>query len=221
MDINDLWCSIDKSAWVAALNHYWSFVRPENLALELAMSTLDIERLRNFSAFDWYAFLEDEYFRWKYTAPNRYATTTAHLRRFVQEGRLGELDTIRQALVQLDTSNIRASLNKASEIRGLGTAGASGLLALMYPASFATVDQFVALQLRELNDLPERQELARMNPTNLSVQNGVTLIGIMRRKAKELNDQFGTNEWTPRKIDMVLWCNRPPRRNARMLRCYQ
>ncbi len=31
------------------------------------------------------------------------------------------------------------------------------------------------------------------------------MISIMREKAQELNDIFGTHEWTPRKIDMILW----------------
>ena len=28
---------------------------------------------------------------------------------------------------------------------------------------------------------------------------------IMRRKAVQPNGWFGTNEWLPRKIDMILW----------------
>jgi hypothetical protein len=44
-----------------------------------------------------------------------------------------------------------------------------------------------------------------MNPQNLSVADGVLLIGILNRKAKENNRLFSTSAWTPRKIDMVLW----------------
>jgi hypothetical protein len=211
MDIANLWDSPDDSAWADALTRYWSFVRPENLALEHAMDGLNIERLRDLNSRGWYAFLRDEYFRWKYTAPNRYATTTAQLRRYLENDGLAELDAIRQALLQLDPNDIRAGLTTAHRIRGLGTAGASGLLALIYPATFATVDQFVVLALRELNDLPEIHALQHMKPEGLSVRDGVTLIDIMQRKAAQLNRRFGTNRWTPRKIDMILWSSRQRR----------
>ena len=54
-------------------------------------------------------------------------------------------------------------------------------------------------------DLPEANALSKMNPQNLSVNDGTLLIGILKRKAKENNRLFGTSIWTPRKIDMVLW----------------
>jgi hypothetical protein len=47
-----------------------------------------------------------------------------------------------------------------------------------------------------------------MNPDNLSLINGMVLINIMFRKAKENNEIFGTDFWTPRKIDMILWSSR-------------
>ncbi|SKC69605.1 hypothetical protein [Paraburkholderia hospita] len=208
MAISDLWNSPDESGWVNTLNCYWSFVRPENMALEHAMDELNIERLRNLDSYSWYAFLRDEYFRWKYTAPNRYATTTRQLRRYLDDGSLDELDAVRQALLSVDQNDVRTGLTTARRIRGLGTAGASGLLALMYPATFATVDQFVVVSLREVKDLPETHALQQMKPEGLTVRDGVTLIDIMQRKARELNRQFRTTGWTPRKIDMILWSSR-------------
>lgn len=44
-----------------------------------------------------------------------------------------------------------------------------------------------------------------MNEKDLSIKDAVLLEGILRRKAAELNDKFGNNSWTPRKVDMVLW----------------
>ena len=87
----------------------------------------------------------------------------------------------------------------------LGTAGASGLLSLMYPEHFATIDQFVVKALREVGDPPEANALAEMNPLDLTVTDGVLLIGILGRKAKENNRLFGTSAWIPRKLDKVLW----------------
>jgi hypothetical protein len=205
MNISDLWHSSEPAAWDQALQRYWSFVQPRNIELERAMSALDLQRLKGLSPQGWYDFLHNEYFRWKYTAPNRYATTTIQLRKYIDTHSLDELDSTRQQLLKLNLNDVRSGLVTAKKIRGLGTAGASGLLSLMYPEHFATVDQFVVKALCQVGDLPEANALSNMKPLNLSVSDGVLLISILDRKAKENNRLFGTSAWSPRKIDMVLW----------------
>ncbi len=204
--IDELWHLNDPQVWSTALARYWDFVQPANLALERSLDRLDPERIRNLDAQGWYDFLRAEYFRWKYTAPNRYATTTQSLSKHAAEpGGLDALDAIKGQLLQLDPTQVRAGLAVALKIGGLGVAGASGLLALMHPAHFGTVDQFVVKALRAVTDLPEAETLATMNPEGLTAADGVKLIAIMAAKAAENNRQFGTAEWTPRKIDQVLW----------------
>lgn len=126
-------------------------MQPRNTALERSLDTLDLERLRRLDAQGWYDFLKDEYFRWKFTAPNRYATTTRQLRRYIDDHALDDLDRIRKRLLTLDANDIRPGLETAHAIRGLGTAGASGLLALMYPRKFGTVDQFAVKAVRRVD----------------------------------------------------------------------
>jgi hypothetical protein len=191
--------------WGRALERYWDFVQPRNLDLEHALDMLDLGRIRRMDARGWYEFLRDEYFRWKYTAPNRYVTTARQLRRYEDEGALELLDRIKVRLLALDRGDAGLALSTACEIRGLGTAGASGLLALMYPEAFGTVDQFAVKALRDVDDLAEEPLLAAMNPDGLNTKDGVLLIGIMRRRAAQNNRLFNTDEWTPRKIDKVLW----------------
>jgi hypothetical protein len=48
-----------------------------------------------------------------------------------------------------------------------------------------------------------------MKPEQLRPADAVILIHIMRDKAMDLNTQFHTSVWTPRKLDMVLWADRP------------
>ena len=36
-------------------------------------------------------------------------------------------------------------------------------------------------------------------------KDGVIIVSILRRKASKLNKSFGTDFWTPRMIDKVLW----------------
>lgn len=78
----------------------------------------------------------------------------------------------------------------------------------MYPNNFATVDQFAVKALCQISSLPESSSLNKMKPESLTLRNGIILINIMLRKAKENNMIFGTDFWTPRKIDMILWASR-------------
>jgi hypothetical protein len=201
--INELWVCADATKWNNALKRYWDFVKPGNLKLERELENLTLDRVRDFSPSDWYSFLLNEYYRWKYTAPNRYASTTTHLKKW--KGKLEELDSIRRALLAVDLEDPKKGLAIAVKIPGLGVAGASGLLALLYPDQFGTVDQFVVRALRDVAGLPELERLERMNPENLSQRDGVLLIGILRRKAAELNETLQGQRWTPRMVEMVLW----------------
>lgn len=203
--IHELWFSHDAAEWNAALLRYWALVQPRNVALEQAMERLDRERIRQMSPDEWFAFLHAEYFRWKYTAANRYATTTSVLRRKggTQAGRQA-LHRIRAQILDLSPANIRASIDIASQVPGLGTAGASGLLALLYPEAFGTVDQFAVKALREVPDLPEASAITRMNPEGLTSRDGEVLIEIMRRHAVVLTHALGA-PWRPRDVDKVLW----------------
>lgn len=200
-----LWYSNSQSDWITALENYWNFVKPENESLERSLDKLDIERLRNMDETAWYGFLEHEYFRWKFTAKNRYATTTKNLSEYETNGNLFELDQLRLKLLALDPQNAKLGLEIAMSIKGLGTAGASGLLSLMYPNYFGTVDQFLVKALRLVPNLPELKDLEMINPENINAKKGMVLTEILRRKAYELNAKFNTTEWTPRKIDKVLW----------------
>lgn len=203
--ISELWYSRNVADWEGALNRYWDFVPPANIRVERAMECLDRERVRDMTPDMWFDFLLNHYFRWKYTAANRYKTTTTALlkKAFTTEGRAA-LHRLKARILAIDPDQIRASIATADEVPGLGVAGASGLLALLFPNAFATVDQFVVKALCEVEDLPEAKSIAKMNPKSLTATNGEILIKIMRRKAVELTEVFGVL-WRPRDIDKVLW----------------
>lgn len=211
--IGELWHSSNSIAWDEALARYWGRVKPCNVGLERALDAPNlVERVRSFNAKEWYQFLRDEYFRWKYTDPRWYARTTGYLKRYVDEHELDVLDAIRQRLLKIDRTDVEGALKVAcgrtDGIHGLGPPGASGLLALLYPDTFATVDKFVVEALQKVNGLPEAAAIAQMKPDALSISNGVSLIAIMQRKADENNRAFATRTWTPRKVDKVLWTYR-------------
>ena len=206
--INNLWESNNEHDWKSALEHYWSYVRPENIELEHELNDLKLVRISNLDRIGWYNFLHDKYFRWKYTAPNRFASTTLALKKYKDSNQLDSLFDIKKRLLNLNVFDISVGLKIAKEIHGLGIAGASGLLSLMYPNNFATVDQFAVKALCQIPSLSESIDLKKMKPDNLTLRNGVILINIMLSKAKANNRIFGTDFWTPRKIDMILWASR-------------
>jgi len=206
--ISHIWYSNNEIDWNEALKNYWKYVRPSNLLLEEKLQNLDLNHISNLDEKGWFDFLHEEYFRWKYTAPNRYITTTNSLKKYEFFNELDRLFDVKQRLMSLDKSDIKTGLTIAQEIHGLGIAGASGLLSLLYPQYFATVDQFVVKALLNISNLPEVNKLKLINSENLKLKDGILLIDILRRKAKENNETFNCSRWTPRKIDMVLWATR-------------
>ncbi len=205
LSINDLWTVRQDEYWRRAEEYYWSFVNPANLNVEKEFETLDVACVKALDSSGWYEFLLSKYFRWKYTAPNRYASTTKQLRKYAESSSLDELVKIKEGLFTLDLRDARASLAFASSIRGLGIAGASGLLAVLFPREFGTVDQFAVKALSQIENLPEGSQVRKMKPENIGITDAVVLVDIMRAKAGENNRDFKTEYWTPRKIDKILW----------------
>lgn len=201
----EMWNTNDADLWENALNRYWTFVKASNLELEKEMDRLDAETVKAMNPRAWFEFLLEKYFRWKYTAPNRYGSTTKILRTYAVNNELAALHGIKERLFAADKDNIQQCLSVASLIRGLGIAGASGLLAVLFPAQFGTVDQFAVKALAKIPELAERNLIAAMTPESLKLNEGTILIRIMRRKADELNQSSSQASWTPRKVDMVLW----------------
>ncbi len=205
MGISALWNIGSKTDWENALDNYWGAVSSGNMKLEQAFENLDSEYVRGMNSEQFYYFLHDEYFVWKYTAKNRLATTRKSLEIYKEDNRMGELSLIHHQLFSFNRNDIEHGLFIASQIHGLGTAGASGLLSVLFPKDFGTVDQFVVKALCDVEGLKEHSQLASMSPVSLSAKDGVIIIAILRRKASELNKSFGTDFWTPRMIDKVLW----------------
>lgn len=59
-------------------------------------------------------------FAGKYTAPNRYATTTRQLRRYADTRTLEALYRVKERLLTVERADIRHALSLACEIRGWG-----------------------------------------------------------------------------------------------------
>lgn len=200
LGISQLWESRNEDDWRRALASYWDnpSVRT-NFTIEEFMNKLDAEAIRRSDVEGWLTFLR-EYFHWKFTG-----TYLGQRLADLESNEPERLFRVKELLFASDLSNIRRALERARYIKGLGPAGASGLLAILFPQWFGTVDRFVVQSLLEIQELPERHKLLRMAPKSLTDDDAVALIGILQQKASQLNGLFRTNEWTPRKIDMILW----------------
>lgn len=203
--LKQLWYSGSEIAWKNAFNGYFDFLREEQYDIELYMNALNPIEISSLSPLEFYNFLYHKYFVWKYTQKNRLATTRAQLEKYIKKDELSKLGNIQSRIFSANKDNIRECLHIASEIYGLGTAGASGLLSILFPAYFGTVDQFVVKSLSEIDHVSYKEKIQGINPEGISLSDGELLIKIMRKKADELNNTFHTDFWTPRKIDMILW----------------
>lgn len=206
MSFNEIWCSNKQTEWNKLLKKYWLMIKEDNIQIEYELNRLSVNLLSLMNKEQWFKFLFEKYFVWKYTAKNRLATTRKNLQKYLNEENLDELYQIKNEILRIDTTNIQNSLSTACKIKGLGVAGASGLLSLIYPKEFATVDQFVVRALLEVNE--KKEIVANMDPEGLSLNNGVILTDIMRNKSKTMNELFQTDFWTPRTLEMALWAYR-------------
>jgi hypothetical protein len=94
----EMWNTNDPGLWENALNRYWTFVKASNLELEKEMDRLDAETVKAMNPKAWFEFLLEKYFRWKYTAPNRYGSTTKILRTYAANNELAALHAIKERL---------------------------------------------------------------------------------------------------------------------------
>ena len=205
LSFKQFWNSKSDTIWRKYLNHYWDLIKSSNFDLTKEIEQIKLSTIKELGPKEWYDFLLEKYFVWKYTAANRYASTTKYFRNYEIENKLDELLLMRDEILSLKDEDIEYALRKAEKIKGLGIAGASGLLSILFPSKYGTVDQFVVKRLLEIHDLPERKIITEINPKSISPSQGAILIDILKRKAVELNIHNKTDFWTPRKVDMVLW----------------
>ena len=208
MHINDLWNNEDVSMWFRAIDAYYKSPNvDETFERKMEKISLFIEDIRKMNGEDFYKFLYDDYFRWKFSDCRYLKVNRGELEKYRSIG-MDELCNIKDEIFELwdeDQENTKALIKTAIKIKGLYVAGGSGLLSMLFPDHYGTVDQFAVKSLKMIDELSCNTQLKKITPTALGIKNCVFLENIYRNKAKELNHKFRTSYWTPRKIDMVLW----------------
>lgn len=201
--IANLWFNGNESEWLKAEKDYWMLVLDKNLDLEKCIENLDSSEVEKMDANNFLSWLEKSYYVWKFTDCR--FDPRKHLKKYNDNEEMKSLEQIKKKLFSFDLSDIAKGLNIATAIYGLGIPGASGLLAVLFPEYFGTVDQFAVKALQKIEGYQSHDILKGMKPQSLSKKNAIILIQLFRNKADELNSRFQTDYWTPRKIDKVLW----------------
>lgn len=203
---SDFWSRNNSVEWKNEEHKYYDLVHQKNQKIEHELNNLsnaDIDRIAAMPVSEFYTFLHDKYFKWKYTAANRYNTTIKNLEKYQND--FSELEKIQKQLFSFNLDNAEEGLKIVTKIKGLGIAGGSGLLSILFPEYFGTVDQFVVKSLLYFDEFKNSDRIKSIKPESISLKNGVLLETILREKAKELDLNNNTHYWTPRKVDMVLW----------------
>jgi hypothetical protein len=223
LSVDELWNSRDEKDWQAALDHYWKMPTVQrNLEIEKFMDQVGVEDVAKFDSGQWCDFLY-LYFIWKFSGcylDDRLADLGKNSPEQLARVRASLLD-----LEEFDLQNVVKCLKilKAPNVKGLGFPGASGLFALLFKGWYGTVDKYAVESLCEIKSLPQRERIQEIDAWLKKGQawresDAALVVDIMRRKARELNDLFGTDRWTPRKIDMILWAWRNNDSSGRSIR---
>lgn len=202
MKINEIWNSKEISVWKDALSKA-TIETGRDDSIETKMSKLNVEYIQHLPVEDFYSFLHDDYFVWKYTAKNRLASTRKSLKK--HETDMEKLRKIQEELFNFNLSETDKGLEIAHKIEGLGISGASGLLALLFPSYFGTVDDMVIRALLTCDEYRDDATIKAINPQDININGAVYLIEQFKKKAHELNALSNEYCWRPRDIDVILW----------------
>lgn len=190
------WDNTSDADWRAAEEHYWDLILSTNMQIEKELNNLDPLSVERMTPNEFYDFLYYKYYPWKFTDARYLKKNREHLE-MKHCNNLSSLAAVQKELFSFDRNNIYKGLQIiTTQVGGLGTAGASGLLAILFPKDFATVDKFVQAAMVDFGILDNKP---------MSDKLATQMISLMRDKADELNRVNHTNYWTPRKIDKVLW----------------
>lgn len=208
--IQDVWTSGDESIWLAQIATYWERVGGQKKkALEEELDSLKIQSVRDFTNEEWRDFLAIKYIPWKHSPGPFWASIQKKfIAKYESAESLNRLSANKRRIFGSSPEMIIDLLRTVDEIYQFGIPSASGLLSLLFPLHFGTVDRFAMESLQRIEEFKNDLAIQRIDSKNIRLGDAVRAISIMRAKALENNRIFKTNYWTSRRIDMVLWSTR-------------
>ncbi|GAB6161212.1 hypothetical protein JCM12298_03710 [Desulfothermus naphthae] len=159
----------------------------KNIPLELELFRICLDDLKAMSPCEWYDFLLNKYFLWKYTNGKIRSYLTKQFESAYFNNKTS-LDKIKKEILVIDPLEIRESIATVLKIKGIGVGGATGLLSLIFPKYFGTLDQFLVIALQNISS-----SLQNINPNNLNLDDAVRLTKILRKISSSLNNTIIIN----------------------------
>ena len=207
MDIKTLWENGSIEDWEGVVSKYYNAVKSNNIEVEQKLNAMTANEFKQMTGQEFYRFLVGDYSTWKYTDNRRKATVRHNIENFHQKFTDDEFEKILDAAFLIDKDDIFLHFANMTRITGIGTAGASGVLPLIFPEYFGTVDRFLVENLKKIYDGQSYygKKLKSMKSDSLTNYDAIILTQILREKAEEVNKKLKTDKFTPRKIDMALW----------------
>jgi hypothetical protein len=212
-NIRDVWTSKDNSVWCSQIDAYWKHIEKQRkIALEEEMNNLNCQVISESSVGVWREFLATKYIPWKHKpGPFWRSIQTKFLAQYAAQEQQDLLATLKSRIFACTPEKTRDLLEIVDEIYQFDMPSASGLLSLLFPSHFGTVDRFAIQSLQRIEEFKDDTKVQRIDPKDISLDDAVHAISIMRVKALENNNLFGTDYWTARRIDMVLYITREPK----------
>ncbi len=176
--------------------------------IEIKFDNYNEITFQNMDNREWLTFIRDEYQTWKHTN----GMVRAKLKRIVSEVDGQIICEIHSTLLSSDKVDIQNNLQLFCDLPGFGPPSASGVLSLMFPTHFGTVDRRVIGTFKQCQNSDIRDRLAKLidryerNSGNMwfSVPEAALVIQVYRDAAEELSRRSGVT-WTPRMVDKALW----------------
>jgi len=219
-----LWRSNEVSAWQDALAKYWNHgpVR-RNIDVERHMDRLTAEDRGAILASGGALvdFLDHWYYSWKFFAIAPYDIPKHQAKvRIEYATNSDKYNAIARRLGALNADDVDQCLRYVASrsIPGLQLSAGSGLLAVLYPTWFGTVDQHTLRALQTLDDeraawlrrhIPDPKTFFPANNNDRGRHAAKLMTQLYREKSQELARLDGETGWTPRRVEMVCYTLRP------------
>ena len=206
IDIKDIWNCNEEGKWKDAEEEYSKRINQVAI-IEKKFEQMTTEEILDLSPDKFYIFLRDMYFPWKFTGvylkPRLENLKTIENKKMQIKDvidDLKELQTRIEDKKELNDDDMSNAIRNLQKIPGIGPSAATGLLSILFPTHFGTIDKFVAINLKKVG-----YDISEQDCINISVENAINMENILLKKVKKMNTDMNTDYWTPRRLDKILW----------------
>src|SRR5258708_7915240 len=155
--IRDVWTSEDKSVWSSQIQAYWKYIEKQRkTSLEEEMGNLKWRLIAEATDDAWREFLAIKYIPWKHQpSPFWQSIQSKFLARYAAKEQQVLLAGIKRRIFAYGPEKTRELLSVVDEIYQFGIPSASGLLSLLFPSYFGTVDRFAVQSLQRIEEFKD------------------------------------------------------------------